>query len=391
MSIAKMVTVLTVALVVLGLLQGVATAFVHPSCTVPTQKRSQSLALLQASSKGDDPPPPPIGGTSSRSSSSTTTTSPPKPGKQDDRDAFLGEKTFGGYTVKQRLREEVESPFRKVRFALFAGSTGSALVACYFSALNTIKALAGGYADAMPLEEALTSDAINVGALVLCGYLAYREYQTGEANLARISRGGKLASLVVEPAASVSALDQVTKGTTKRRRLVEYRRNSRVLIAAGGKEYISKLALSLTSDQLSDSNTIAERLVATDVIVVPVLLVSDGRNGKVVVGDTRECWNNQVEAGPTDRNFDIDRANSVLAFPRGNPQWTEYLESDINTAKGQGFDVLTKGITLTVKKNGRILRRSTGLPPWPELIGTMEVLDGSRFGMPGDTEKYGGD
>jgi hypothetical protein len=391
MSIPKMVTVLAVALGVLGLFQGVATAFVHPSRSVPTQKRSQRLALLQASSKDDDPTPP-IGGTSSRSSTGTTTTAPPKSSKQDDLDSFLGEKTFGGYTVKQRLREEVESPFRKVRFALFAGSTGSALVACYFSALNTIKAVAGGYADAMPLEEALTSDAINVGALILCGYLAYREYQTGEANLARISRGGKLASLVVQPAASASALDQVTKGTTTtRRRLVDYRRNSRVLIAAGGKEYISKLALSLTSDQLSDSNSIAERLVATDVIVVPVLLVSEGRNGKVVVGDTRECWNSQVEAGPTDRNFDIDRANSVVAFPRGHPQWTEYLASEIDTAAGQGFDVLTKGITLTVKKNGRILRRSTGLPPWPELIGTMEVLDGSRFGMPGDTEKYGGD
>lgn len=46
----------------------------------------------------------------------------------------LGEK-FGGFTTKQRLREEIESPFRKVRLAFFAFSAASASVALYFSAL----------------------------------------------------------------------------------------------------------------------------------------------------------------------------------------------------------------------------------------------------------------
>ena len=141
-------------------------------------------------------------------------------------EAYLGQTTFGGYTVKQRLREEVESPFRKVRFLFFAGSAGSALTALYFSALNTIKALVGGYSDAMPLDEALTSDAINVGAAIVCGYLAYRDYQAGQANLERIARGGKLASLVVEPAAGGNRLT-----------LTNYRRAFRVLIAAGGPEW----------------------------------------------------------------------------------------------------------------------------------------------------------
>jgi hypothetical protein len=46
----------------------------------------------------------------------------------------LGEK-IGGFTTKQRLREEVESPFRKVRLAFFSFSGLSAFVAFYFSAL----------------------------------------------------------------------------------------------------------------------------------------------------------------------------------------------------------------------------------------------------------------
>ena len=57
-------------------------------------------------------------------------------------DSSLGEK-FGGFTVKQRLREEVESPFRKVRLAFFAFSAASASVALYFSALAALKGKRG--------------------------------------------------------------------------------------------------------------------------------------------------------------------------------------------------------------------------------------------------------
>lgn len=70
--------------------------------------------------------------TSSSSSSSRSSTPTP------NDDTSLGEK-FGGFTVKQRLREEVESPFRKVRLAFFAFSAASASVALYFSALAALK------------------------------------------------------------------------------------------------------------------------------------------------------------------------------------------------------------------------------------------------------------
>jgi hypothetical protein len=193
-----------------------------------------------------------------------------------------------------------------------------------------------------------------------------------------------VASLVLEPAALQSG---------KKRRLVEmksYRRASRVLIAAGGKDYISSLAKSLTCDQLKDTNIISEKLVEVDVVVVPVLL--EKRNGNIVVGDTRSFWIDGVEATVTenDRNFDINRANDAISFPQGPNAWVDYLDSEIQTALTQGFDVLEKGITVTVKKNGKILRRATGQPPFGDLIGTMEVMDGSKFGMPGDSEKYGG-
>lgn len=292
--------------------------------------------------------------------------------KKDKLDDGLGER-FGGYTVKQRLREEVESPFRTVRLYFFGTSAASALVALYFSALNVLKAYSG-FEGAPLLEESLQSCAINAGGFALCAGLAYRDWVAGEANLARIAKGGALARLRVSPAAS---------GETTRT-LKDYRRLSRVLIAAGGPAYVEELARSLNADQLQDVNTLPQALEEADMVVVPVLLKNDD-----TVGDTRTCW---VETTPQegDRNFDITRANNVLAFPNGMGAWSEYLQDELDTAKKQGFDVVEKGITITVKKNGRILRRTTGQPPWSGIVGTMEVMDGSKFGMPGDSEKYGG-
>jgi len=284
----------------------------------------------------------------------------------------LGER-FGGYTVKQRLREEVESPFRKVRLYGFGFATASALIALYFSLLTLFKANIGGYTDVPPIDEALKNVGINVVSAVVCGAVCYRDLKAGEANLARIAKGGALARLVVSPASSVK----------ERATLKDYRRSSRVLLCAGGYEYISKLARSLSSDQLADSNTIPEALSRSDILVVPILL-----NEEDTVGDTRTAWVETV-AQEGARNFDITRSYDVVAFPQDMGDWVDYLKDELETVRGQGFDVLHSGFTITVKKNGRILRRATGQPQWRGLIDTMEVMDGSKFRMPGD-DKYDG-
>ena len=286
------------------------------------------------------------------------------------------EKTFGGYTAKQRLREEVESPFRTFRLFFFGSSTGSALVALYFSILTVAKATAG-YADAPSLNEALQSVGINVAALIICGGLTYRDWKAGEANLARIKQGGALAKLVVE------RQDDKDLAT-----LSDYRRSSRVLIAAGGRKYINELCRSLNADQLSDANTIPSAMAAADLILIPVLLEKANKDD-TRVGDTTGCWISTEAVEGRDRNSDVSKAASVVAFPRGPVAWAEVLEPEVNTAVGQGFDVLDKGITLILKKNGKILRRATGQPQWQGMLGTMEVLDGSKFGMPGDSSIYG--
>lgn len=290
----------------------------------------------------------------------------------NDKDDSL-EKTFGGYTVKQRLREEVESPFRTFRLYIFGFSTASAFLALYFSLISTLKAYTGGFVDAPPLEESLQSVGINVAAAAICGFITFKDWQKGNVNLQRIAKGGQLAKLCVSTADSSTP-----------RALTDFRRNNRVLIAAGGPEYVSALCRSLNADQRSDDNTIPSALANSDVMVVPVLLEQDGK----VVGDTMARWRDTQPVDGVDRNLNVDRAKEVVAFPRGNAAWADYLDTEVETAKQQGFDVMSKGFIIIVKKNGKILRRATGQPPWADLLGTMEVMDGSKFGMPGDDEKY---
>jgi len=278
----------------------------------------------------------------------------------------------GGYTTKQRLREEIESPFRKVRLAFFGFSSASASIALYFSALTALKSNLG-FENTLPLGEALIQVAINAGGAIGFGLLAGREVKVGKENLERIQKGGRLARLVVEPALEGS----------EKRTLKDYRRGSRVVIAAGGREYINKLAMSLCSDQLADTNDLPAALSEVDLVVVPALL-----NDKYEVENVKEAWRN-AEPSESDRNFDSKRADEVIVFPSGSASmWNQYLESEVETANGQGFDILANGITITVKKNGRILRRATGLPPYGDFVSMMEVADGSKFGMPGDSERY---
>ena len=119
-----------------------------------------------------------------------------------------------------------------------------------------------------------------------------------------------------------------------------------------------------------------------DLVVVPALVDSTG-----AVNDAGACWRSTT-ADEGDRNFDLERSAAVVAFPRGPQAWETYLKQELETARSQGFDPVEKGLVIVVKKNGRVLRRLTGQPPWSSLVGTMEVADGSKFGMPGDDERY---
>lgn len=249
------------------------------------------------------------------------------------------------YTVKQRLREEIDSPFRKVRVVFFGASAASALIALYFSLL-TLGKVAAGFPDVPTTKVAVTDVGINIAGVAVCAYLTNRDIRAGQANLERIAKGGQMASLRVAPADGSNMLS-----------LGQYRQSKRVLIAAGGVEYQKTLAASMPD--------VADDLDRVNVIVVPALL----KDGEVDVAETRSIWS---ETPPF----------PVLAFPALGQPWTDYLSKEIETAKSQKIDPEVKGLGIYLKKNGRILRRATGQPDWATFVGTMEVMDGSQFGSP---------
>lgn len=126
-----MTNVLLVIAMIMALTTTSCLAFTPPPCGF--SRTLPKTTLLR-------PPPPSSSSSTSRSRGTAgyniiiLPSTPPTP----NDDSLLGEK-FGGFTVKQRLREEVESPFRKVRLAFFAFSAASASVALYFSALAALK------------------------------------------------------------------------------------------------------------------------------------------------------------------------------------------------------------------------------------------------------------
>lgn len=248
------------------------------------------------------------------------------------------------------MREEIDSPFRTLRVVLFGFSTVSALVALYFSLLTLGKTL-GGFPDATPLDIAGRDAAVNVAALTICGLLTWRDMKAGEANLERIARGGQLAALRVAPADG-----------SPQRALNIYRGDKRLLIAAGGEAFITDLAASVL--------TVADDLVRVNVVVVPVLLESDH---SINVDKGRQLWRDAQQDDSL-----VDTANRFVNFPVLAAPWLEYLAPEIDTARNQGFNPVDKGLGIYVKKNGRILRRATGLPNWNQFLGTMDLMDGKK-------------
>jgi hypothetical protein len=50
-----------------------------------------------------------------------------------------------------------------------------------------------------------------------------------------------------------------------------------------------------------------------------------------------------------------------------------YLEREITKAELQGNkQVVKEGLVIALKRNGKVLRRGIGLPPWKQLIDELE-------------------
>jgi hypothetical protein len=234
------------------------------------------------------------------------------------------------YSTEIRLREEAESPFRRVRFFLYASLAAGAATSLVVSAARIAAAL-GGRVNEELLQESVINAAIDIGGLALIAFLFQQDVDAQESRLKRASKGADLARLKIRGRKSLlgTVEDDSTTFTTslsalRRGRGIE----KRVIIAAAGKDKIDEI--------MKEARALQDSLCRNDLLVVPVVLPP--ATAPTVEGELPEC----------------------MALPVGD-EWKSVINDEASEARKQGVDVEKEGISIVLKKNGRVGTRTKGV------------------------------
>lgn len=265
------------------------------------------------------------------------------------------------WTAKQLMREEIESPFRKPRQAIAAFSAFSASIGLLVSGSRALACALGG-ACLQPLDELLPNIGVNVGVVGFAAVTLWNDQRQQASKLRRIARGAELAALqlsAVDPAGAIEGASNIA--------VTDMRKKRRVVIVAGGPAVYAR-AISSASEH-------AAVLRQGEVVLVPVLLREGAVPAQKLV-DPAGCT-----GGVSAAEAPWGDAASVGYTPRGPEAWGRWLSAEVETAVKQGMDVQANGITIAIKKSGKIGKRSTSVPSWPGLVDTLQITD-ANFGMP---------
>jgi hypothetical protein len=236
------------------------------------------------------------------------------------------------FTREVRMREEAESPFRKVRFLLYFTLGGGAATSLVVSAARVAAALSGINPEL--LQESSINIVVDALGIAVLAFLFKRDLDAQESRLKRASRGAELAKLMVRGSKAIlSELDASDTSELFTASLSDFRRGrgieKRIVIAAGGQSIIEQI--------IKEATRLEESLTLSDLIVIPVLF-PDGRAP------------NQNE-----------KLSTCLAFPLGEAKWRSFLTEEAKEAIGQGVDVEKEGFCVILKKNGRVGQRTRGV------------------------------
>ena len=222
------------------------------------------------------------------------------------------------YSRELLLREEAESPFRKVRFFVYFALGGGALTSLLVSLARVAAGLNGINEDLLP--ESLTNAGVDLAGIVVLAFLYKRDLEAEESRLKRASKGAELAKLMV--------IDSDSSQTIP---LASYRRGrgieKRVVIVAGSEEKIEQV--------MKDAKELEVALSFNDLLIVPVILPQATAPKAEVIP---EC----------------------VAVPVGK-SWKTVMDSETEEARKQGVDIERDGYCVILKKNGRIGQRTKGI------------------------------
>ena len=252
------------------------------------------------------------------------------------------------YSRKIQLREEAESPFRKVRFFFYASLGAGALTSLFISSTRLAAALAGVNVDL--LQESAINAAVDIGGLVLIAFLFKRDLDAQDSRLSRASKGAELAALKIRGSKNLLGA-QDDDSSTFTTSLSSFRRGrgieKRVVIVAAGKDKIDQI--------MKEAGSLQDSLSMNDLVVVPVVLP-------------------QAIAPALS---DISKMPECVALPVGG-NWKVVIDDETKEARKQGVDVETEGISIILKKNGRVGQRTKGVF-LDKMVG--EVVERRESGM----------
>lgn len=245
------------------------------------------------------------------------------------------------YSREVRLREEAESPFRRVRFFLYA-ALGVGAVTSLLLSLARIAAAASGINEDL-MQESVTNAGVDLAGLVALGLLWQRDLKAEESRLKRATKGASLAKLAIRVNQAVrdpfydnankdggSQFTSLTLADLRRDRGIE----KRVVIAAAGKDKLDQI--------LEEARAKADALDMTDLLLVPVVMP-------------------QATSPVIEATTDTEGLPDCVALPVGNAAWKAVLEDESQEALKQEVDIEREGFCIILKKNGRVGQRTRGI------------------------------
>lgn len=241
-----------------------------------------------------------------------------------------------------KLRGEVEAPFRSFRLVIF----GFFVVSAGIGTLLATTQLIGDVIKSKSLTKDLQNVGIDVGAASLFGWLAWRDWQARNLQLARLTREETLGRLQVELA------------NRKRLKLFDLRSFSRVVIAAGSPEQVEAA--------VKQAEPFRDELLARGILIVPLPIFKSSAEG----------------AGPIDapvslesRQGDAEQKQAALKFkakPLQADKWREWFSEQMKLANANP----DRGLYVSLRLDGRVRASGAGSPPWPAFVAQLPPLTG---------------
>lgn len=242
--------------------------------------------------------------------------------------------------LRDSLRAEAESPYRKPRLFLYVAAAGSAGIGLVVT-LSQLAAAAGAGAELGPLVRNVAIDALALGGALA---LVRADLAAGARRIERLSAGRQLAALRVRmQRADDSSVRQLAELRARRGR------DARVVLVAGAGARVQAAVDGCLAPG------VAEEMAAQEMLLVPV--VFDGA----------------ALGAPPERAEGV--AHIALPAPGSEAEWRRYLAEE-EAPRAAGIDLSADALCVVLKKNGRVGQRAlVNTPegvPWRALLADVQ-------------------